>query len=182
MRQPSTILDDARQRALAHLLNEVEFTHGAIAECGVYKGGNLRLMARRFPGRVVYGFDTFTGLPAESWGEGEPHAVGDFSDTSKNKVREAIGACPNVLLVEGIFPASAKNLEFERFSFVHLDFDFYESTISAINWFLPRMLSGGIIVFDDYKWARCPGVERAIQEAGLEVTESAKYQCYHKVP
>lgn len=53
----------------------------------------------------------------------------------------------------------------ERFACVHIDADTYESTLAAIDWFWPRMVSGGIMVFDDaMDFPNCPGVTRAIKE------------------
>jgi len=44
------------------------------------------------------------------------------------------------------------------------------------------MVSGGLIVFDDYKWRNCEGVLRAIERAGLAVVESTVHQCYWTAP
>jgi O-methyltransferase len=134
------------------------------------------MLAKAAPERSVYGFDTFEGLPAVMWSEGEPHAVGDFADTSFEAVRAALADCPNVALVQGLFPISAVGLFPNKFAFVHLDFDFYESTRRALDWLIPRMSPGGVIVFDDYEWHRCPGVKRAIDEFGLAVERSATHQ------
>ncbi len=46
------------------------------------------------------------------------------------------------------------------------------------SFFWPRINPGGILVFDDWEWERCPGVRRAIDEAGLKVSVSARYQCF----
>lgn len=37
-----------------------------------------------------------------------------------------------------------------RFSFVHADLDIYPSTLAACEWFWPRIVPGGVMVFDDY--------------------------------
>lgn len=170
------ILSADREASLIHWLHHVEGVPGAVGEFGVYCGSTLRQLAKAAPGRRVYGFDTFEGLPAAMWSEGEPHAVGDFADTSVDAVAAALVECPNVQLVQGEFPASARGLEGDRFAFVHLDFDFYESTRAALGWLLSRMSPGGVIVFDDYEWHRCPGVKRAIDEMGMKVERTVPYQ------
>jgi O-methyltransferase len=171
------ILSPDREASLLHWLKKVDHVPGAVAECGVYCGSTLRMLAKAAPDRRVYGFDTFEGLPAAMWSEGEIHEPGDFADTSFEAVQEYVAICPNVRLVRGEFPASARApLDGERFAFVHLDFDFYESTRAALEWLIPRMSPGGVIVFDDYEWHRCPGVKRAIDEMGLAVERTVTHQ------
>lgn len=183
----ASILGPAKLAALRHALTFVAHVPGAAAECGVYKGGTLREIATARPWSTVYGFDTFTGLPAEKWDASEPHGVGDFADTTLESVRKiACDGLRNVVLVPGIFPESTKvisaNADVRPFAFVHLDFDFYESTAEAIEWFRPRMSPGGVIVFDDYDWKNCPGVRRAIEEAGLPVKPLTRFQVYWRAP
>ncbi len=151
-----------------------------MAEVGVYKGGSLKLLAMSFPGRRVFGFDSFQGLPAQHWTNMDIHQPGEFSDTSLEAVSEFLGEHKsNVQLVKGIFPASATLLENEAFAFVHIDTDFYLSVKACLHWFWPRLLPGGIIVLDDYLWPACPGVEQALLEFGqpFQSTEAA-YQAF----
>ena len=54
------------------------------------------------------------------------------------------------------FPDTGAALTDERFSFVHLDVDIYESTIGSLEWFYPRMLRGGIIISHDFMTAAGP--------------------------
>jgi hypothetical protein len=42
--------------------------------------------------------------------------------------------------------------------------DYYQSTQAGIEIFWPRLVSGGVMVFDDFGWQACPGVERAANE------------------
>ena len=172
----ASILGREKEAAIRRVLRSVSGIDGAAAECGVYRGGCLRLIAAECPGRQIYGFDTFAGLPAEMWSEGEPHSVGDFGDCSLEAVAAGVADLESVRLVRGNFPASAGGLEGERFAFVQLDFDFYESTRAAREWLLPRMSPGAAIVFDDYEWKHCPGVKRAIDEFGLGVQKTVPFQ------
>lgn len=170
------ILSADREASLIHWLKKVTNVPGAAAECGVYCGSTLRMLAKAAPDRRFFGFDTFTGLPAAMWSAGEVHQPGDFADTSFDAVQQYMASCPHVRLVQGEFPASAGRQERETFAFVHLDFDFYESTRAALEWFMPRMSPGGVILFDDYEWHRCPGVKRAVDEMGLMVKKTVPYQ------
>jgi hypothetical protein len=174
-----TLLTPKKLSSLLSLLDSVKHLDGAIAELGVYQGGALKALAGECPGKAVLGFDTFAGQPAQSWREGDFHRPGEFSDTSLEKVRFWMPA--NVKLKPGLFPDSTFGVD-EDFCFAHVDFDLEKSTEDAIEWLRPRMVPGGLIVFDDYRWQNCPGVEKAIARAGLDVVESAPCQCYWRAP
>lgn len=157
--------------------------NGVVAEVGVYKGGSLKVLAKLFDDRPVLGFDTFEGLPKEQWIESELHEAGDFNDTSLKEVQEFLSDCPNVILTKGLFPDSGAQYSNVQFALVHLDTDFYLGTKLSLEWFWPRMQQGGIIVFDDYLWPNCPGVEqvlveKAIGEYKVPIKKIANYQAY----
>lgn len=52
---------------------------------------------------------------------------------------------------------------------------------ACIDFFFPRLISSGALIFDDYGWKGCPGVIRAVQEfkdrTGHDVLLTARYQC-----
>jgi hypothetical protein len=50
------------------------------------------------------------------------------------------------------------------FSFVHLDVDLYQPTHDSLAFFYPRMVTGGIIVCDDYGFDSCPGAKKALDD------------------
>lgn len=153
---------------------------GYFAEVGVYKGGSLKHLAIAFPERFILGFDSFEGLPLIQWSEMEIHAPGEFSDTSLEAVVEFLDEYNRrIQIFKGIFPVSAEAVKDYKFSFVHIDTDFYLSVKACIEWFWPRLLTGGIMVFDDYEWPNCPGVKKALTESGrlFQLTD-AKYQAY----
>lgn len=129
---------------------------GNFVEVGVYQGGTAWHLARlaEEQNRKIYLYDTFTGIPFK--GDLDYHQVGDFSDTSFEKVRDAI---PYATVVQGIFPESA--IEMDNIAFVHLDCDQYQSVIDSIAYLKPKMVKGGIIWFDDaigdYNYVGTPG-------------------------
>jgi len=68
----------------------------------------------------------------------------------------------NTTIVAGYFPETAACVFNERFSYVHLDLDLYEPTLSALGFFYPRMLPGGRLIVHDY--SQCEGVWKAVNE------------------
>lgn len=176
-----TIVPPDRCRALFGLACRVATLDGDVAEVGVYKGGTALMLAEVLPHRTVHAFDTFGGMP-DIAGPADVHKAGDFADTSLEAVRRALAGHPNVDLRPGLFPGTARGLESAHFCLAHFDGDLYQSCMDFIGFFSTRMVPGGIMVFDDWDWHGCPGVNRAIGEAGLDVIESARYQCYSVSP
>jgi O-methyltransferase len=120
---------------------------GSIAECGVYKGVLSRFLHAVFPGRKLYLFDTFEGFDPR-----DASAASDvrFRDTSEESVLNYIGDNNNIVVRKGFFPETAIGLEDEKFSFVMVDFDKYEPTLAALQFFYPRVSTGGFIFVHDY--------------------------------
>jgi O-methyltransferase len=174
-----TLMSPDRWEVLRKLLLQVKPLPGEVAELGVYQGGTLKMLADLAPEKTCFGFDTFNGQPAESWREIDFHKPGEFGDTGFERVMRELPQ--NIVLFAGVFPGSAPNLEV-KLCFAHVDFDLEKSTEDAIAWLTPRMVPGGVVVFDDYHSPNCMGVDRAIARAGLQVIESAPNQCYWTAP
>ncbi|HEY1602860.1 MAG TPA: TylF/MycF/NovP-related O-methyltransferase [Pirellulales bacterium] len=136
---------------------------GQLAEVGVYRGGTALLLASTCSEKQLSLFDTFHGMPAVDK-QIDHHRAGDFDDTSLEAVRARLRAYPKVEFFPGFFPDTARPVEDRQFALVHVDVDIYQSVRDALAFFYPRLVPGGIIVFDDYLAPTCPGVEKAIQE------------------
>ncbi len=141
---------------------------GDVGQVGVYKGGTAKLIARLFSAtnKTIHLFDTFSGMPAPDPQKDNLAYVREaiFSDTSLDEVREYLRDCGNVLFYKGTFPETAGPIRDRQFCFVYVDADLYQSTRGAIEFFYPRMVPSGVIVFDDYDSRKCPGVRRAVDE------------------
>ena len=130
---------------------------GDMAEAGVAAGGTALLMLAASAKRLHL-FDTFEGLPH---GEGR-FSAGDYAGSVATVRRNLAGHEDRLEFHPGLFPASAADLGDLRFSFVHLDLDLYDSTLAALEWFWPRLASGGILLSHDYPLS--DGVVRAFGE------------------
>ena len=124
---------------------------GAMAEAGVFKGGSARLICEEKGEVPLHLFDVFEtlqqgGLP----GDGEVRRHFGRTHGTLAQVRSLLAAYPNVNIHPGLFPESARGFDDLRFSFVHLDLDLPGATRSALEFFQPRLVPGGILVGDDY--------------------------------
>ena len=164
----NTILKQSHIDSIMGLLAVVQSFEGSTAEVGVYRGGVSYLISRNSLA-THYAFDTFSGLPEP--GPFDVHKPGTFS-AAEAEVRKYLEA-PNVVVVTGLFPQTAEVIPpQEVFKLVHVDVDLYDGCKSALEFFWPRMVSGGVIIVDDYGDHMCPGVKKAVDEFGVKFTRS----------
>ena len=134
---------------------------GAMAELGVYQGSSAQLICEAKKDRPLYLFDTFAGMPRPDGSDRSIFSHGQFA-ASLPAVRGLLSTYQNVCFFPGLFPQSAVSIPDVRFSLVHLDADLYSSTLAGLEFFYPRMISGGIIIAHDY--SILPGVSRAFAD------------------
>ena len=159
-----TLLSDDRLHVLHQFASAARHLPGAVAEVGVHRGGSALLLAEVFAGadKPLYLFDTFAGIPHQT-GDFDLHRAGDFADTSLEAVRELLGGFEGISLNPGIFPATATpEHQAARYAFVHIDVDIERSVADCCAFFYPRLVAGGMLLFDDYGFPTCPGVRRAV--------------------
>lgn len=164
---------------------------GAIAECGVWRGGSILVMIGALQrhgvsDRDIYLYDTFEGmtLPTEAdtsafdgsalstWrnAEGESRKAWEpyfrAEVFSLDQVKELIASTGYpadrvhfvVGKVEDTLPAQAP----DEIALLRLDTDWYESTKHELEHLYPKIVSGGVLVIDDYgHWDGC---RRAVDE------------------
>jgi len=170
----------ARQGYAGRLMSRLPLLGGGArmiaAECGVYKGHALIACAKiaeelRVP-ITIFGLDSFAGLPPLSSTDLElaPEAAPYrdkpfFADVSLAEVQERCAAADvaaSVVLVAGFFTETLAQLPDQRYDFVHIDCDLYEPHLECLEYFYPRVKSGGIIFFDDYHSRDFPMGRKAI--------------------
>jgi len=165
---------------LETLLRGLPSVEGAIIECGTYRGATLlgmtHLMVVRGLKPRIYGLDSFEGFPeprpADAQADGRMHpdvhrgALGDTSHAALLRRIDVLGWSDRITVLKGFFAQSLPRLTDERFAVAHLDCDLYESYMVCLQFVYPRMLSGGVIVLDDYRLPAnvYPGADRAVDE------------------
>ena len=147
---------------------------GDIVETGVFKGANLVLInnfLKKFNiDKKIYAYDTYAGQPEPSNLDFDlkgTSMIDKFSDLKKKKiipvycsleaVKENVSKFSNTDLSKIIFVKGKveDTLELEKnipsqISLLRLDTDFHDSIKKSLEILYPRLISGGVLIIDDY--------------------------------
>lgn len=174
--QKKTLL---RPEALYHLENSLHQAlnfEGAVYELGVYKGGSARLIRDAIQTaegrRMLRLFDTFEGMKVTNDEQGDRHRAGDFSETSLTEVKAFVGEADWIDYRQGWVPETFVGLNDDKIAFAHIDVDLYAPIADTIRFIYPRLVKGGMMVFDDYGFPSTPGARKAIDEFFFNRPES----------
>lgn len=172
------------------LLHRIEGVPGDVAEFGVAGGISILSMVRILRllepdtdprhRRMLYGFDSFEGLPelapedaVRHGGEAEmkkggfydPGGYGDLFAFAEDKAN-------NLRLIKGWFnetlPVFLANQPATAFALVHVDCDLYESTKTVLSLLWERVVPGGVVAFDELFHPDFPGETVAFREFAAE--------------
>jgi O-methyltransferase len=148
---------------------------GEMAEVGVYKGATAKLICEAKGEAPLHLFDTFSGLPEPSPQDDGFFTGGMFSG-QLDEVRQYLVGYQNLSFYPGLFPETGEPVVDKSFSFVYLDVDLYQSTKDSLEFFYPRLSTGGVILSHDYQY---PGVRQAFKDTGFadQVIELVDSQC-----
>jgi methyltransferase family protein len=147
---------------------------GHIAEVGVDKAASTLLFAKLtqiFEPEaltLVHGFDWFRGVKITA----EEKLINESTQgESEERVRALVAAqkLDHIVKIHNVDVANEIEGFFEehshlRFKLVYLDCGLYPVVASAIKAFWPRLVPGGLMVFDQYSNELAPGEARALDE------------------
>jgi len=177
--RPFTMVGEPRLWSLFTLARSicVEDVPGDFVECGVAAGGSSALLAaviRRHSKRErrLFAFDTFEGMPAPSaldthggraanetgWGTGTCAAA----ETSLQEICRILDVNDIVQPVKGLFADTLPRISGRPIAMLHMDGDWYRSTLDILENLYDSVVPGGFIQVDDYgHWEGC---RRAVHE------------------
>jgi len=184
----------ARFLARYEIFKLIKDIQGSIVECGVLFGGGLMSFAKlstilepyNFQRRII-GFDSFTGFPTIDAADlkGLPErksahlkqhgfsAEGAYEDIQRSialyDISRYLNHFPKVQVIKGDFAQTAKKYleDYPHLvvSCLYLDFDIYQPTKLALDYFLKRMPKGAVLVFDELNEEAFPGETIAVMES-----------------
>lgn len=134
---------------------------GAYAEVGTWKGGSAYFISlalkRAGDSRPFVCCDTFAGLPKPSEKDSPKLWQGRWKADYGQIKKVLEGLRDETQVIKGWFPKAFEPFSDMRFAFVHVDVDLYESVKACCEFFWPRLICEGSIIFDDYFANACGG-------------------------
>lgn len=142
--------------------DQVKHLDGDFVECGVNRGGLARAICEyvdfKASRRTFYLLDTFRGL-VEDMISDEEKKLG--WNSTKNgyyvecyeDVVKTFRDFPNVKIIRGPVPDTLPQVDAERVCFLSIDMNCAAPEIAAAEYFWDKVVSGGIVLLDDYGFA-----------------------------
>jgi len=129
---------------LSYAMGQAKDPQGLVIECGVHEGKTINFLAALVLS-VVYGFDSFQGLP-EDWIETHPKGTFDLAEVFPDMAE-------NVCLYPGWFKDTLPRFVAKKAPFtirlLHVDCELYSSTVDVLENLGPFLVSGSVICFDE---------------------------------
>jgi hypothetical protein len=180
----------AKHLAHIEIFNKTIDLPGSVVELGVFKGASfmtfLKLCDIHCAGdtlKKVIGFDTFSGFVGIDKKDGKENKKRDLKKggfNAQNFLKVLEGAIElersdsfiprfnRVELIKGnVMETVPKYVQANpglRISLLHLDMDLYEPTKVALEYLYPKVVSGGVVLLDEYGMAGFPGESAAFDE------------------
>lgn len=138
---------------------------GSAAELGVFQGKFARYINRYLPEKELYLFDTFEGFNEKDI---KTEVENDFSEGTQNfkntSIERVLTQMPykdKCIIKKGYFPDSAKDIN-DQFCFVSLDADLFDPIYAGLQFFYPKLVSGGYIMVHDFNNDQYIGAKQAV--------------------
>ncbi|KKK80144.1 hypothetical protein LCGC14_2826420 [marine sediment metagenome] len=174
----NTTLDKARLYTLWELTKQVKNMEGSIIEIGCWKGGSGAIIAKSAEQakikETIYLIDTFKGC-VKITNKDKYYKGGEHSDATKEEVEKLAKETQlnKIKVLQGIFPEETeKEIKSFKFRLAHIDVDTYQSAKDTTNYILPKLVKGGIMIYDDYGFMGTQGVTEYIKELKAKEKEA----------
>lgn len=164
----NTMLSSQKLYLLNKLLSSTLHLQGDIFEAGTCSGGAARLMLntliKHHVRKQLWLLDTFQGYQKiDSNKDGAHVQIADCRGKPIEEVSKLLKTSfTKVNLIPGLIPETLNRVTAQAFCFAHIDVNLSEPTLAATQFCLERLVSGGIILFDDYSWPATFGAKRSI--------------------
>ncbi len=172
---PYTVVSPDRCYMLVSLARYAAHLEGDFAECGVYKGGTALLLSRvlEHRGKTLHLFDSFRGLPRGDQEKDKWFHEGQYAVDSVESVKRLLIDFRDMIDIrEGWIPETFAGLENRSYAFAHIDVDLYQSALDCCAYFYPRLVQGGVLLFDEYGFPAARGEKDAVDEFFADKPES----------
>lgn len=165
-----TMLSEDKYVDTMHIASKAVGVAGSVIECGVWRGGAMAGIATILGDRSYYLFDSFQGLPPANVDRDGKKAVDYQQDVTSPTYYDNCSAppefaeeamrlagCSDFRLIKGWFDDTLPQFSLQSpIALLHLDGDWYDSTMTCLKAFFDHVAPDGIIAIDDYyAWDGC---------------------------
>lgn len=172
----------ARLFYFKRMFDKISSVDGDIVECGIGKAKSFQMLAllvqNEGRGRKLWGFDSFEGFPEPTPEDISPRnpKKSEWSKMARNQVYQTISLIglddqfisSRLEIVKGFFEQTLATSKVSKIALLHLDVDLYQSYKVCLEQLFPRVVKGGIVLFDEYmnkdEYIKFPGAKKAIDE------------------
>ena len=143
---------------------------GNFSEFGVHQGRSslvsaLTAVKYSSSSREFHLVDSFEGLSAPVRADGSFFKKSMLNNTDAEIVlQRLLSVTSGARLHKGFIPEVLNEIDSTTYSFVHIDVDLSEPTISVLEFVYEKMVTGGVILFDDFGFHMCPGVRTGVEK------------------
>ena len=139
---------------------------GDFVECGVYTGSGIKVVmdylgGTQFP-KTFWGYDTYDYNPVEG------HSFDGQEEGFFEKVQARFAEYEQVRLIKGFIPDSFVGNIPEKIAYMHVDLNNAPAEIAVFESLFDRVVSGGMIILDDYEWSGIYRPQKAAEDSWLE--------------
>ncbi len=158
--------------------------NGDFVECGVAAGAQIMVMKYAIGNeRKIYAFDSFEGIPLAGENDTSQPGIGAIKHNAKTPLKERLISSgitvhsldnviknfndvgistDNIVFIKGWFQDTLPlTKEIDKIAILRLDGDLYESTMVCLEYLYPKVVSGGVVIIDDYA---LDGANKAIHD------------------
>lgn len=152
---------------------------GDVIECGLFKGNSFfrfahfRDLLESKNSRKIIGFDIFGKFPKTEYENDKKYLDNFISGAGESSIAldeiEKIMKYKNIENYEFVkgdinitLPKYCTENQHQKISLLHIDTDIYEPAVTILENMYERVVSGGIIIFDDY--GTFPGETKAVDD------------------
>ena len=172
-----------RHYTLVQLFKNSIQLNGDVVECGTFQGLSAfqigRIIKENTIDKSFHIFDSFEGLSVHNE-EGDIGQTEELNEKLRKQfsygeglVRQNLNDYNFINYYKGWIPDRFNEVEDKKFCFVHIDVDLFQPIKDSIEFFYPKLVDRGIMVFDDYGYtAQFPGAKKAVDEAIMKLKPS----------
>jgi len=161
------------------MYEKIERVEGDIVECGIGYSRTFQILCllvdMEGKNRNVWGFDSFEGFPeptVEDTSSRNPKK-GEWKVMTRGQLLKILEIIrlpakfvkEQVHIIKGYFEDTVPKAEVSKIALLHLDVDLYASYKVCLEHLFPKVVPGGIVLFDEYGSTESfPGAKKAIDE------------------